>query len=353
MDKVLTIVVPAYNAERYLDKCLASFVLDPATMERLDVIVVNDGSTDGTMDIAEGYANEYPMTFRAINKENGGHGSTINVGSKVAMGKYLKVVDADDWILTESLVRFLGALEATEADVVLTHYHTIDITTGQIRAWETFIKDYSRAYTLQETLSDWKRMDRCLTFHGMTYRTEFYNANGYKLSEHVFYEDHEYATFACSKAQTIQPLDIFLYQYRIGDICQSVSDASQLRRLSHTEAVLTKMASFLRDGTVSGSPSRSYVARKTAGLLLSYYATLLLKNPNKVRGRRIAASMQTSIRLSCEDVYRLVAGKYRTLLILNRFRIGFAAFQLALNSSLYNRLRKNFPFDKEFQSTSR
>ena len=77
MKKVLTIVVPAYNVEKYLKNCLDSFV-DVNILNSIEILVVDDGSTDKTADIAKSYEKKYPNSFRLLSKENGGHGSTIN-----------------------------------------------------------------------------------------------------------------------------------------------------------------------------------------------------------------------------------------------------------------------------------
>ena len=115
--KILTITVPAYNAEKYLDRCLQSFLV-PEILDALEVLVINDGSRDSTSDIASRYVNQYPDTFHLINKKNGGHGSGINCGIAHATGKYFKIVDADDWLNTEVLAQYIGLLRTVDTDIV-------------------------------------------------------------------------------------------------------------------------------------------------------------------------------------------------------------------------------------------
>ena len=131
MEKILSIIIPSYNSKPFLAKCLDSLLCE--CTDRLDIIVVNDGSTDGCEQIAEEYIAKYPASISLINKVNGGHGSGINVGSEKAVGKYLKVLDADDWFLTENIPEFIKALENTDADVVLTPHHTINISNGEVK----------------------------------------------------------------------------------------------------------------------------------------------------------------------------------------------------------------------------
>ena len=101
-DKILTITVPSYNAEKYLVETMPS-ILETRHKELIDLIIVNDGSTDSTSDRAREIEEQYPGIVRVINKENGGHGSAVNTGIEYAVGKYFKVVDADDWVDTENL----------------------------------------------------------------------------------------------------------------------------------------------------------------------------------------------------------------------------------------------------------
>ena len=91
MNKILTIVIPAYNVENYLDEILPTF-LDNELLNDIEIIIVNDGSKDNTAIIASEYEKKYPQTVVLIDKENGGHGSTINSGIKHANGKYLRVI---------------------------------------------------------------------------------------------------------------------------------------------------------------------------------------------------------------------------------------------------------------------
>ena len=104
MDKILTITVPAYNVEMYLDSILPTF-LDDQILDVIEIFIVNDGSEDKTKEIGQRYVDQYPGIVYLIDKENGGHGSAINKGIELATGKYFKVVDGDDWVDTKELDR--------------------------------------------------------------------------------------------------------------------------------------------------------------------------------------------------------------------------------------------------------
>lgn len=101
--KILSIIIPMYNSKAFIAKCLDPLIVSEQLQEALDVIVVNDGSTDGCEQIAETYVQRYPHMIRILNKENGGHGSAINHGFALCQGIYFKVLDADDWVETDKL----------------------------------------------------------------------------------------------------------------------------------------------------------------------------------------------------------------------------------------------------------
>ena len=86
-NKNLTIIIPTYNMQEYLQKCLSSLIVKKG-LETLEVLVVNDGSKDNSSIIAHEFEAKYPGVFRVIDKENGNYGSCINRGLKEATGKY-------------------------------------------------------------------------------------------------------------------------------------------------------------------------------------------------------------------------------------------------------------------------
>ena len=340
--KILSFIIPSYNSQQFLDKCIPSMLV-PEVLSKIEIIVVNDGSTDTTAAAAAKYCEQYPDTVRLISQENKGHGGALNTGCAAAVGKYLKVIDADDWVVSENLPAFINALEQCESDVVLTHHHTIDIGTGEIKNWKSYPPEFGKAYTFDTIMADWRSFDRSLTFHGITYRTAFYHEFGHQLLEHVFYEDHEYATYPCCYAQSITPFDLFLYEYRIGDVNQSVSNANQLKRLGHTETVLRRMMEEYEKLPVDAG--KQYAAMKIQGLLLSYLTTALLVNPDKKAGRLLAQERMEECLSHAPEAYHLAMPKYQVFCLLNRLHIGKATWDKILQSWLYNRLRKNHSFD--------
>ena len=89
--KLLSIAIPCYNSEAYMEKCIKSLLKGG---EEVEILVVNDGSSDRTAEIADAYAEKYPTIIKAIHQENGGHGEAVNAGIRNATGLYFKVVDS-------------------------------------------------------------------------------------------------------------------------------------------------------------------------------------------------------------------------------------------------------------------
>ena len=93
--KLLSIAIPCYNSQDYMENCIESLLVGG---EEVEILVIDDGSSDRTAEIADAYARKYPTIVKVIHQENGGHGEAVNSGIRNATGLYFKVVDSDDWV---------------------------------------------------------------------------------------------------------------------------------------------------------------------------------------------------------------------------------------------------------------
>lgn len=235
MEKILSIAIPAYNVEKYLDRCLSSFEADEV-LSKLEVLIINDGSTDSTEKIARRYCEKYPESYFLINKENGGHGSGINYGIKYATGKYFKVVDGDDWLKTEELTDFVNVLENQDTDVVAADYLCIQDGTDLILQ-EKFCTAKKAQYGNVSSMSKGEISD-VIKMHALTIKTEILKNNNIVIDEHCFYVDAEYITFPAPFIETVYYHNKFIYMYRLGRDGQSMDIRSmQKRRDQHMHVI--------------------------------------------------------------------------------------------------------------------
>lgn len=107
--KKLSIIIPVYNVEKYLAKCLGSVIYP--NLSGYEIIVVNDGCTDSSPSIACEYEKQYPQLIRVIHKENGGLGSARNAGLDAAQGEYVQFLDSDDWLAENAVAQMLEETE--------------------------------------------------------------------------------------------------------------------------------------------------------------------------------------------------------------------------------------------------
>lgn len=317
MEKILTVAVPAYNAERYLDKGLPSFLCGPLE-DKLDVIVVDDGSTDGTAQIADGYAARYPHIFRVIHKVNGGHGSGINIAVAKAAGKYFRVVDADDWVRTENMEHYLRELEQADADVVLTPFHTVDMSSGKRCRYALVQAVSGKTYTPDELLPIMSKAAPWFCIHSIAYRTDFLQGTGLRFSEGIFYEDTEYALLPFAGAAKIRTLDIDIYEYMIGNVSQSVSVQSFCKRFAQLETVFLRILSYYARHKGVHASSDAFFQARLALLLGTYEKVLLAYLPDRTFGRRRAGDIRRRAGQVDPAILKLSAGRHSLLLLCNR-----------------------------------
>ncbi len=241
MDKILTIVIPAYNVEKYIEKCLDSFIAE-SVLDDIEVLIVNDGSKDSTADKAKKYEIKYPNTFRVIDKENGGHGSTINRGIKEARGKYFKVVDGDDWVNTEEFPDFIETLKKVDSDIVASNYYCIEDKTEKILEKRYSALDtnhYGRTWKFIEAVRE-----PIIKIHSLTVRTSILKENNVEVDEHCFYEDAEYILYPIPYCTNVYYDNHFIYMYRLGRNGQSVDIKSMQKRRGEHEKVLNSLFAF-------------------------------------------------------------------------------------------------------------
>lgn len=222
-NKILSIIIPSYNTSRFMNKCIPTF-LDERVIDELEILIINDGSTDNTVNLAQEYAEKYPGTICLINKENGGHGSVINLGIQIASGKYFKVVDGDDWVNTENFFRLVQDLKKEEADLVINPYETINEKNTKTKRF-ILAENYGRNLQFDKVCLRYPQFE----IPGITIRTSILKENNIRVREKCLYEDSEYDLYPIIYIETISVLDYPVYQYLVGQADQSISASNSLK----------------------------------------------------------------------------------------------------------------------------
>lgn len=267
MEKVLTISIAAYNAEQYIKKCLDSF-LNSKVLEYLEVIVVNDGSEDKTLEIVKEYQKRYPNTIYLVDKKNEGHGSTINKSIQTATGKYFKVVDADDWVSKKGIEKLVEFLKTTDCDLIINPYIETYIT----ELSEKVIIPYKNVENNKIYMFDKIAQNLDIPMHSMTLKTSIIKSVGPVIDENCFYVDMEYDLYPIKYVQTICCLDYPVYYYLLGNQEQSVSKKNMVKRRAQREKVIKSLIKDYNSSYNMLGKSRSdYVATKIKYLIYTHY----------------------------------------------------------------------------------
>ncbi len=238
MSKLLSICIPSYNMEQYLSRCVDSMLVDEV-LDQLEIIIVNDGSKDGTLAIANDYKQRYPQSVVVIDKPNGHYGSCINASLKVATGKYFRIVDADDWVDSQALAQLVTRLNDLDVDCVCTKFA---IRCDDVIDVQPLVAPFDTVLDLNQ----FKLPFESFHMHCLTYRTELLKEIGYKQTEGVCYTDIEYLYVPLSCSKNIYFMDIAVYQYLLERGGQSMAHAQVVKNNGHFLKVIESVSNTHR-----------------------------------------------------------------------------------------------------------
>ena len=314
---VLTVAMPCYNVARYLERGLASF--DDARLEGLvELIVVDDGSTDTTASIAQTFVERRPQVFRLISKPNGGHGSAVNAGLAQARGAYFRVVDGDDWVDTDELVRFAQLLVQATSDLVVDVKTEVDMATMSPRVFPLPAELAQGGSCDLESVCMLDAFAPNVMIHTLTARVAYLRSISLHLLEKTFYEDLEFVVKATLDAADVEFVDTRVYQYLVGNASQSVADEGYVRRWDDHTRVCEELLALLSSRKQDLSPIRlAYLQRRCALLSNTHYNIALIFDKDRVRGARRAKAYRAALRANHPDVARLSDSHYRKAMVLH------------------------------------
>lgn len=269
MEKILSLIIPTYNMEKYLNKCLDSLIVD--NMNLLEVLIINDGSKDRSSEIAHEYESNYPNTFRVIDKENGNYGSCINRGLKEATGKYIKVLDADDSFDNNNLSSYLTFISQQDNDLILNNCIKVDLEGNIVGTFS--ISNIYKTISFKE----FAQKKIFPQMHCITYKREKIYSISYKQTEGIPYTDQEWVTIPMQNINTVINSNILLYKYLIGREGQTIDKEIWSKSFKHQKKVALSIIKCAHD--YKGDQNhKKYLVQKASNYLTFLYTEHIINS---------------------------------------------------------------------------
>ena len=286
--KYISFAIPSYNSEDYISRAIESIL--PGG-EDVEIIIVNDGSKDGTLKIAKEYKEKYPDIIKVVDKENGGHGDAVNFGLANATGKYFKVVDSDDWVNEEALLLILSFLKELERDDKEIDMLVSNYVYEKVGAAHKKCIHY-RNVLPQDKIFTWDEigrfhLDQYILMHSVIYRTSMIKLSQMTLPKHTFYVDNLFAYCPLPYVQTIYYMHNNLYQYYLGRDDQSVNEKVLMSRIEQ-QIQVTKMVAEsvdLQEVRRRHPKLAGYMCRNVSIMMAISSIHLLLKGDEQANNR--------------------------------------------------------------------
>ncbi len=255
--KLLTFTVPCFNSEGYLSKCVDSLL---AGGDDVEIILVDDGSTDGTAAMADEYEKKYPSMVKAVHKENGGHGSAVNTGLEHATGLFFKVVDSDDWVKESAYRQILdilreqaGGEQALDMFISNFVYEKEGEKKNKVMRYRHALPE-NRIFTWNEVRHFHK--GQYILMHSVIFRTKLLKDCGLVLPEHTFYVDNLFVFEPLPFVRNMYYMDVNFYRYYIGREGQSVNENVMISRIDQQIRVNKRMVDYMSENVPKLKGSR-------------------------------------------------------------------------------------------------
>lgn len=286
--KYLSFAIPSYNSEAYMDHAIESILVGG---EAVEIIIVNDGSKDRTSEIAHEYANKYPTIVKAVDQENGGHGSAVNTGLAHATGKYFKVVDSDDWVDKDSLLLIIEKLKEFEEQELQVDMLISNYVYEKVDAKKKKVISYSNVFPENKVFS-WNdagrfQIDQYILMHSVIYRTDLLQLCQLELPKHTFYVDNIYVYYPLPHIRDMYYLDTDFYRYYIGREDQSVNEKVMISRVDQQLFVTKTMIDMYQMKQIMPKKLRHYMVSYLA-IMMTVSSIILIrsKTPENLKKKK-------------------------------------------------------------------
>lgn len=323
--KLISFVVPCYNSSSYMHHALDTIL---EIKEDIELIIVNDGSTDDTLKIAKEYQKKYPQVIKVIDKENGGHGSGVNAGLGITSGKYFKVVDSDDWVDTSSLKKVVATLKKQDIDMLIVNYVYEKEGSPKEMGYLNVFKE-NEIFTWQEV--GHFKVSEYLLMHSVFYKTSLLKEIHLTLPEHTFYVDNIFVYYPLPFVKTMYYLNVPLYRYFIGRTDQSVNERVMIGRVDEQIKVTKMMIDFFDPLTIEPKSLQKYLIHYLD--IMMTISTILLKLANTKEANLKSKELWNYLKEKNKSVYKKL--KIARLAKLPRF-ISVPGYKIARKIFKFN-----------------
>lgn len=272
MNYILSVLLPVYNTELYLERCITSLI-DERINSQVEILIVNDGSTDNSLAIANSFAAQYPFIV-VVDKPNGGHGSTINKGIEIATGKYFRVLDSDDWFDTEQFVQYVEQLKTIDADAIVTWGYIEQVYANKQLPYTLWKDDKHIEYGKVYDFDTFDFRGKYVVMAQLTYLTSVVKKMPRRLLENTFYVDNEFLLYPLTYVDTIVFLDYYIYHYFVGRPEQSINKKVLKRNIEHCGRVGMAILDFF-DTVQANEAKKKYMYTVSRNVIRNYYVYLL------------------------------------------------------------------------------
>lgn len=341
MYKLLTIVIPTYNMQTYLHRCLDSLLVSEEQMQLLEILVINDGSKDDSSAIAHEYEAKYPDTFRVIDKENGNYGSCVNRGLKEAIGKYIKVLDADDWFDTAEFENYLTELQSVDVDMVLTPYWIVEDSGILVQEMKYTDIEYNTVFKFQE----YTNPAVYFAMHSLTYKTEMLRNMSYIQTEGISYTDTEWVFYPQHAVDTCVYIPCNIYRYVVGREGQTMDPKVLIKSAGHYDKLLRSMVKFANSLSSKAKEQYSYqrIEAQITHLSMGVYRTCLVLQNANTWDKTLLSSFDEFMRNERQNIYKqageLKLKKYLPIRYVRYWRVTGKRFSVDWIRDTYRKIR--------------
>lgn len=272
----LSIIIPLYNAEKYFRECIDSLYQQDLAEADFEVIVINDGSTDGSLALARQLAAEH-TNMTVVDKENEGQGVARNLGMSMAKGEYIMFVDSDDYLAPHASQGLLRLCQVNNLDMLMT----------SLRVWQKN-QQYHPYYTIGKNrifsgeeliLTGFALGTTC----GIVYRRVFLTTVGLQFRTDLMHEDVDFIYKLVPSAKRILVSDTVLYNYRYNPMSTDrYVDSKKQRRSILSDITIAHDLQSFADATRLSLPLRHHFYRMTNSQLADLYIQIFKGKVDKL-----------------------------------------------------------------------